>query len=130
MQVDQQSMPPCNPISPRFLASFGERLRERRRSRSLTQVRLAALLRVTPSTVGRYERGVHAPAELRVLLALRQELGASLDYLLLGAGPPQLADRELARLFRAADELPPERRREVAAVLGALLQAAGPRPAP
>jgi transcriptional regulator with XRE-family HTH domain len=111
---------------------FGERVRERRRARALTQVQLAKHLGVTVSTVRRYEAGRQTPSSFRVLLALRQALGAPLDYLLCGAGVPQLGDRELARLFVAADALPDADRALIVRILAALLPPAShpPRPAP
>lgn len=61
--------------------SFGERLRECRAEKSLTQAQLAARLSVTQSTVGKYERGALQP-NLEMLVQLCKVLEVSADYLL------------------------------------------------
>lgn len=61
--------------------SFGERLRESRAEKGLTQAQLAARLSVTQSTVGKYERGALQP-NLEMLVQLCKVLEVSADYLL------------------------------------------------
>ena len=61
--------------------SFGERLRECRAEKGLTQAQLAARLSVTQSTVGKYERGALQP-NLEMLVQLCKVLEVSADYLL------------------------------------------------
>lgn len=61
--------------------SFGDRLRECRAEKGLTQTRLAARLSVTQSTIGKYERGALQP-NLEMLVQLCKVLEVSADYLL------------------------------------------------
>ena len=102
-------------------AGFGERLRSARRGRALTQAGLARRLGLNPSTIRRYESGTCAPNRLEVFVGLRRELGASLDYLVLGAGSPRLLDPRLARILAATDQLPDDKRDEIVRVLEAVL---------
>lgn len=126
MQANPRNPAPASADRPLAWVPFGERVRERRRARALTQVQLAGIVGVTVSTIRRYEAGQQTPSKLRVLVALRQALGTPLDYLLCGSGAPQLTDRELARLFAAADALPAEERAQIARVVAALLSSASP----
>ena len=131
MHGKQRDIASAISVRPLSWVPFGERVRERRRARAITQVQLAGLLGVNVSTIRRYEAGQQIPSNFRVLLALREALGTPLDYLLCGAGIPQLTDRRLARLFAAADALPPEDRALIVRVVAALLPSASPpRPAP
>ena len=57
------------------------RLRELRKARHLSQVKLAMDLNVDQNTISRYESGVREPG-LRMLIQLADYFGVSVDYLL------------------------------------------------
>ncbi|MGK0417272.1 MAG: transcriptional regulator with XRE-family HTH domain [Halopseudomonas sp.] len=63
--------------------SFPERLKTGRLALGLTQEQLGFELDVTKSTVSAWENGRDAPG-FRLLPALKQVLGVSLDYLICG----------------------------------------------
>lgn len=60
---------------------FGKRLKELRAEKNLTQARLAALLGVTQSTVGKYERGALQP-NADLIVKVCGVFDVSSDYLL------------------------------------------------
>lgn len=62
---------------------LGTRIAFLRRRAGLTQEELAAQLAVSPAAVGAYEQGRRVPAAA-ILVALSQNLGVSVDYLLTG----------------------------------------------
>lgn len=59
---------------------FGERLKQLRFSRDMTQIDLADVLSVTKSTICNYERGPNVPS-IEILLAIYSYFEVSLDYL-------------------------------------------------
>lgn len=65
------------------MRTFGERLRKLRQDRELKQEQIAAILNVSPSSVGMYERGEREPS-LDTLIKLSEFYKVSLDYLLKG----------------------------------------------
>ena len=58
--------------------TFGERLRELREERDLTQKTFAGLLGVSPRMVSFYESGAHFPQDERILLRGVHRLSAGL----------------------------------------------------
>jgi transcriptional regulator with XRE-family HTH domain len=60
---------------------FGERLRQQRTLKKLSQLELANLADIPPSQVGRIERGAGNPT-LRTMTALAKSLGISVTFLL------------------------------------------------
>jgi transcriptional regulator with XRE-family HTH domain len=60
---------------------LGERIREARLLKKLTQKQLAKLLNVTDATINRYERGLRNP-DPEMLKAIADILDVSIDYLL------------------------------------------------
>lgn len=62
--------------------TFGQRLRELREERNLTQKTLAAVIGVSPRMVSFYESGAHFPRDESILLKLADHLEVSTDYLL------------------------------------------------
>ena len=74
--------------------SFGERLRECRAEKGLTQAQLAARLSVTQSTVGKYERGALQP-NLEMLVQLCKVGWCKYGAKILHAGAQGLAMRVL-----------------------------------
>ena len=62
---------------------LGSRIASLRQSKGLSQAELARRLHISPSAVGMYEQGRREPS-VEILIALSQELGVTLDYLLSG----------------------------------------------
>ena len=62
--------------------TFGERLRQLREERNLTQKAIAGIIGISPRMVSFYESGAHFPREEGTLLKLAQFFGVSTDYLL------------------------------------------------
>lgn len=62
--------------------TFGERLRQLREERNLTQKAIAGIIGISPRMVSFYESGAHFPREEGTLLRLAQFFGVSTDYLL------------------------------------------------
>lgn len=63
------------------MATFGERLRSLRESRSLTQDDLAEALGLTKQAVSQYERGVRRP-DFEILSMICDHFNVSVDFLL------------------------------------------------
>ena len=76
-------------------ARLGERIREARRKKGLTQEVLAELVDVTPFYMGELERGVKTPS-LDVFVRLLEALDVSADTLLRDSVAPPEGDRVLA----------------------------------
>lgn len=62
--------------------TFGERLRELREARNVTQKTLAAVLGVSPRMVSFYESGAHFLSDERQLCKLADYFDVTTDYLL------------------------------------------------
>jgi transcriptional regulator with XRE-family HTH domain len=60
---------------------FGERVKEERHKRYLTQEKLAEALDISTSYVGQIERGIRCPT-MDTLVAIANIFGLSIDYLL------------------------------------------------
>lgn len=63
------------------MVDFGERLRELRKQKKLTQKQLAALIGVKNSVISFYEMGEHTPSP-EVIVRLAAALHTTTDYLL------------------------------------------------
>lgn len=61
--------------------TFGERLRELREDNDEKQKDIADLLFVSNKVISDYERGIHFPRDERVIIALANHFGVSIDYL-------------------------------------------------
>jgi transcriptional regulator with XRE-family HTH domain len=107
----------------RLRRELGDRLARLREARGLTQGQLAAELGTSQHVISHYERGVHAP-RLLTLLRLRRLFGVSLDHLLVGTAPGELADPRLRKLALAADALPYDLRTLVVTALQGLVDLA------
>ena len=62
---------------------LGTRIASLRQNKGISQAELAKRLHISASAVGMYEQGRREPS-VEILIALSQELGVSLDYLLSG----------------------------------------------
>ena len=78
---------------------LGHRISSLRLSRGMSQTELAKRLNVSASAVGMYEQGRREPS-VEILIALSQEFGVSLDYLL--AGKPDTV-RDISALHQLLD---------------------------
>lgn len=65
------------------MATMGERLREARIRKNMTQVELGRLLNVSNLTINRYENGLRKP-DPEMLIKLAEQLEISTDFLLKG----------------------------------------------
>ena len=93
---------------PEKTGSFGERLRQLRMQKGLSQVELANLAGVNSNHLSRYERGDSKPTA-RYLKILADCLGVSTDYLYDGneeaAAVADFEDREFLEIFKKAERL-------------------------
>ena len=80
----------------------GERLRQVRESRGISQSELARRLGINPTQINRYENGLTDPS-LQQIIRIGNELGVTIDYLL------GLVDAEEAHL--EVETLKPDERR-------------------
>ena len=108
---------------------LGARIAALRRSANLSQAQLAAMVQVSPSTMGMYEQGRREPS-VQILVQLAASLGVSTDYLLTGIPAPgeqQTVEQVLLDRVRCADSRLAERtdrpfsREELAVLFAALL---------
>ncbi len=88
------------PLERDYLEELGDRLREARSARRLTQREVADAAGLSPDVVSRLENGRFQSPGLRTLLRVADGLGTSLVELLPGGprGPSGPADRARARL--------------------------------
>jgi len=103
---------------------FGERIREAREARRITQVDLARLANVDVMRISRYERGLALPAA-ETIAALARALKVTTDYLLLGKnaelGDLPIDDVMLLERFREAQHLPRRDREALLVVIDSIL---------
>lgn len=104
--------------------SFGDRLRELRKQRSLSQSELGELTGLHFTNISRYERGLSHPGA-ETLKKLADGLGVSSDYLMAGtveeAARAHFEDRELLNQFKEVDRLPDDKKQFIKRVIDALL---------
>ena len=90
--------------------TLGERIKEARLRKRLTQKQLAKLLNVTDATVNRYEKNVRKP-DAEMLKRIAEILGVSVDYLL---GTEEKHETIAAhRSDNPLDDLPEEAKRSI-----------------
>lgn len=91
--------------------NIGERIKELRTAKKLTQSELAANVGLTYIQIGRYETQKSAPSS-DVLQKLAQALDTTTDFLMMGSQDEvvsaQLADKELLKQFKQVELLSPE----------------------
>ncbi len=92
------------------------RIRELRKSLSLTQQELARELDVTPQHISRLEIGQAAPS-LELLVRLSRRLGVSVDYLLTGDRLPVM---DVAGAIRAQEDVTAEAKRALLTLIAEL----------
>ena len=62
--------------------NFGEKLREQRKKRNLSQEQLAEVLDVTVRTLGNYENGKSHPQDRKIYFRLAEYFGMDVNYFL------------------------------------------------
>lgn len=103
---------------------FGQRLRQLRKQRELSQTDLGKLVDLHYTHIGRYERGASRPSADAVH-RLAEALGVSTDYLMEGAteeaAKARFEDRELLRRFQEVQDLPDRDKEVIKELLDAFL---------
>ena len=115
----------------------GLRIRELRKSRSMSQEKLGAAVGITFQQIQKYERGVNR-ISASMLVELAKHLGVSPASLLPGdTAPPDQATMAIMATVRGADELvslykslPPDLRRAVLHLERSLVAAHQPKESP
>lgn len=91
--------------------NIGDRIKELRNQKKLTQAELGEMVGLTYIQIGRYETGKSAPSSDGVQ-KLAQALDTTTDFLMNGSLDEviamQLTDRELLKQFKAVEMLSPE----------------------
>jgi transcriptional regulator with XRE-family HTH domain len=107
--------------------AFGNRLRECRKAKSLSQSELARILSTNHSVIGRYERGENKPTT-EVLSKLANALSVSADYLMSGTieenAIKSISDKELLEQFKKVEQLPNQKKLLVKEFLDAFIMKA------
>ena len=102
---------------------FGTRVAQIRQEHGLTQKALAEELGLEQDQLSRYERGIHVP-KLLTLLQLRKRLSVTLDHLIAGAAPGEIADPRVAKVAQSLDTLPPRHRGPILTAVANMVWAA------
>jgi transcriptional regulator with XRE-family HTH domain len=104
--------------------NIGNRIKELRSQKKLTQAELGEMVGLTYIQIGRYETGKSAPSSEGVQ-KLAQALDTTTDYLMNGdhdvAVAAQLTDRELLKQFKEVEMLSPEDKHLVKTFIDAFL---------
>lgn len=104
--------------------NIGDRIKEIRLSKKMTQAQLAKLVGLTYIQIGRYEKQKSNPSS-DVLQRLADALGTSTDFLMNGnsqqIAATKITDRELLNLFQAIEQLEDEDKNMVKTFLDALI---------
>jgi transcriptional regulator with XRE-family HTH domain len=104
--------------------TVGERIKEQRTQKKLTQTKLAMLVGLTYIQIGRYETGKSNPSA-DVLNRLAQALDTTTDFLMKGTEDEvvaaQLSDKELLKQFRQVEQLNAEDKNLVKVFIDAFL---------
>lgn len=105
-------------------SKFGEKLKELRKQKNLSQGKLAKLLGVHPTHISRYERGIIHPTS-RLLQKLAEVLDVSADSLLEGPQKDlvrsRIEDKDLIDRFEQIKELSDEDKKVVTQFLDAFI---------
>jgi transcriptional regulator with XRE-family HTH domain len=104
--------------------NIGDRIKELRSKKKLTQAELGETVGLTYIQIGRYETGESVPSSDGVQ-KLAQALDTTTDYLMNGdhddAVPAQLTDRELLKQFKEVERLSSEDKHLVKTFIDAFL---------
>lgn len=102
---------------------IGDRIKQLRKKRGMTQKELGEALGVDRSSIGKYETGT--PPSSEIILKAAEYFKVSVDYLY-GRDTQKLeaendAERELLVMFRKTDGIPDEKRREITDYIGSTI---------
>lgn len=104
--------------------TVGERIKELRIQKKLTQTDLGKLISLTYIQIGRYETDKSSPSS-DVLQRLATALDTTTDYLMKGtedeAVAAQLTDKELLKQFKQVEQLSPEDKNLIKTFIDAFL---------
>lgn len=104
--------------------TIGDRIKELRLKKKLTQADLAKLVGLTYIQIGRYEKQKSNPSS-DVLQRLAEALETSTDFLMNGStdkiASEKLTDKELLNLFKSVEELDEEDKKMIKTFLDALV---------
>jgi len=103
--------------------SIGERIKELRTDKGMTQSDLAELVDLTYIQVGRYEKGKSNPSS-EVLQRLAVALNTTTDFLMNGGTEQveaQLSDKELLEQFKEVEKFNEEDKHLVKTLIDALI---------
>lgn len=107
------------------LESFGERLKELRTQKKMSQTQLADMVGLRYAHISRYENGGSLPSA-EMLMKLSQALAVSTDYLLFGkkedAAIADLKDKSFLEMFKQSENLPEDEKELVKKFLGTFLK--------
>jgi len=103
---------------------FGDRLKQARTKKKISQQELARLVGVHYTNIGRYERGEADPST-NVLNKIAQALEVTPDYLINGTinekAENVISDNELLIQFKKIEKLPEDKKRIVKELIDAFL---------
>ncbi len=108
------------------MSAFAERLKLLRKSRSITQARLAKLLEIDPRAYSRWERGDNVP-HVDTLVKIADILQVTLDELVGRSEPSndlKIRNQELHKLWQQADSLPDADQQALIQVMDGLVKKA------
>jgi transcriptional regulator with XRE-family HTH domain len=104
--------------------TLGERLRQERKRKKISQQELATLSGTHYSNIGRYERGDAKPSA-ELLSRIAQVLEVSPDYLINGTiedkAASMITDQELLLQFQKVEKMPEARKKLVKEFLDAFI---------
>ena len=106
------------------MSAFAERLKLLRKSRNITQARLAQLLYINPRAYNRWETGGNVP-HLDTLIKIADILQVTLDELVGRnniTSQPKIKNHELHQLCQKADQLPDEDQKALILVMDGLVK--------
>lgn len=101
--------------------TFGEKLRQLRKRKKLTQEQMAESIEVHESHVGRYEKDLSSPSA-QVLIRIAKLFNVSTDYLLFDdrndtSTLQKISDNELFAQFQEVDKMNEEKRELVKRII-------------
>lgn len=104
---------------------FGQRLKDLRTQKKLSQADLGEKIGVTPTHIGRYERGESMPTA-KALWLLAQALDVSIDYLVKGdqdsVVTTSFQNSAFMQMFKDAEKLSEEEKELIQKFLGYFLK--------
>lgn len=107
------------------MEGFAERLRKARKTRGLTQARVAELLEISPRVYNRWERGTSVP-KLDTVVKIAELLEVTVDALVgrteLGDGVPRIRNPKLHELYSEIDQLTDEDQQALVILLDSLVK--------